>query len=214
MATITASVIIAKVRIILQDPDAVRWDAAELLGWVNDGQREIVLLKPDASTISATKTLTDVNETRHSIPADGISLVEITRNTVGTKRSIRLIDREILDAQNPEWHDDGSTSEVKYYMFDPRNPREFLVFPPNDGNGSIEIIYSKAPTDVEYEAVIQIDDIYANALADYVLYKAYSKDAEYAANGQRAAAAYSSFAQSLGLKIQAESQTEQRRGAA
>jgi len=204
-----STTIIDKVRIILQDPDAVRWNADELLGWLNDGQREIVLLKPEANTSSFDTDLTTVGETRFSIPSDGVSLVEVVRNQTGNKRAIRLIDRAFLDAQNPDWHTGNSTAEIKYYMVDPRNPREFLVSPPSDGSAIVEIIYTSNPAEVVADGDIGIDAIYANALVDYISYRAYSKDADHAANGQRAIAAYGTFLQSLGLQTQAE----QRRGA-
>ena len=213
MATVTAQNIISKVRIILQDPDAVRWDDDELLGWLNDAQREIVLLKPDASSVAEDLSLPDIGETRFSIDNAGISLIDIVRNKTGSKRAIRQINREILDAQKQEWHSSIASGTVQYFIFDDRNPRSFLVYPPSDGTATVEVIYSKSPASVTLSAVIGLDDIYANVIADYILYRAYSKDAEYAANGQRAMAAYASFAQSLGLKAQAETLAEPRNAA-
>jgi len=208
MSTITAQGIIDKVRIILQDPDAVRWDDDELLGWLNDAQREIVLLKPDASSIAEDLPLTDVGQTRFKINDSGISLIDVVRNSTTPKRAIRQINREILDAQKPEWHTSNESSSIQYFMFDDRNPRSFLVYPPSDGTAEVEVVYSKSPNTITITEVIDLDDIYANVIADYILYRAYSKDAEYAANGQRAMAAYTSFAQSLGLKSQAETLAE------
>lgn len=51
---------------------------------------------------------------------------------------------------------------------------------------------------------IKLDDIYANAILDYVLYRAYSKDAEYAANASRAALHYQAFTAALGAKTQVD----------
>jgi len=48
--------------------------------------------------------------------------------------------------------------------------------------------------------IINLDDIYANVILDYLLYRAYSKDADYAANGQRAINHLNSFNSSLGAK--------------
>ena len=213
MATVTAQNIISKVRIILQDPDAVRWDNDELLGWLNDAQREIVLLKPDANSKAQDLPLSVSGETRFSIADEGISLIDIVRNKTGNKRAIRQINREVLDAQKQEWHNDSPSGEIKYFIFDDRNPRSFLVFPPSNGAAVVETVISKSPSAIGLTDVIELDDIYANVIADYVLYRAYSKDAEYAANGQRAMAAYASFAQSLGLKAQAETLAEPRNAA-
>jgi hypothetical protein len=44
---------------------------------------------------------------------------------------------------------------------------------------------------------LYIDDIYANAVIDYALYRAYMKDAEFAGNQQRASAHYNLFLTSV-----------------
>jgi len=48
MATITVASILTKVSTILQDPSNIRWTADELILWLNDAQRELVLYKPNA----------------------------------------------------------------------------------------------------------------------------------------------------------------------
>ncbi|MDO8312640.1 MAG: hypothetical protein Q7T25_11940, partial [Sideroxyarcus sp.] len=45
---------------------------------------------------------------------------------------------------------------------------------------------------------------YGNGILDYVLYRAYSKDADYAANAQRAVGYYQVFAAALGIKDAAD----------
>jgi hypothetical protein len=71
----------------------------------------------------------------------------------------------------------------------------------------IEIIYSIAPSDITYSSsvTISLDDIYANAILDYMLYRAYQKDSEYAGNADRSMMHYSSFANALGMKSRADS---------
>jgi hypothetical protein len=211
MATITAQNIIDRVQIILQDDSAVRWTEPELLGWLNDAQREVVLLKPDSFTTSATFNL--AAGTKQSLPALGITLVDITNNVtsagVAVSDVVREVAREILDAQIPGWHSITKTIYAKFYTFDPRNPKQFFVYPPNTGAGYVDLVYASAPGALTANTeTIKLDDIYANAIFDYILYRAYSKDAEYAANTQRAAASYQSFMQSLGLKEQAEMRAE------
>jgi DUF971 family protein len=55
-----------------------------------------------------------------------------------------------------------------------------------------------------YAVQIDIQDIYTSPILDYVLYRAYSKDASFAGSAQRAAAHYSQFANALGAKLQNE----------
>ena len=47
---------------------------------------------------------------------------------------------------------------------------------------------------------IDIPDIYANAITDYVCYRAFNKESDYAANAQRATAHYSAFVTALSTK--------------
>ena len=174
--------------------------------FVNDAQREIALLKPDASASNTTVTL--VTGTKQSIPADGNRLLRVVRNmsaaSSGTgKRSIRLVSREILDSQTPDWHDpsvsgDAShTSIVKHYIYDESNPRNFYVYPGVAGNAYVEIVYSANPATVAQNGNLSIPDIFANAVTDYVLFRAYTKDAEYAGNNQRASTHYNLFINSV-----------------
>lgn len=211
MATITAQSIIDKAEIILQDTTNVRWPENELLGWLNDAQREIVLQKPDSYAQNESMSLE--SGTKQTIPSSGIQLLDVTRN-MGTDGStagnvVRLIDRRILDDQNSDWHSESQSDSIQHYCFDDRDPKTFYVYPPADGTTQLEIVYSSAPTDVSaIEDTITLDDIYSNAILDYILYRAYQKDAGYAANNQRAITAYKSFLASLGKLNSTEAMTD------
>ena len=54
---------------------------------------------------------------------------------------------------------------------------------------------------------MQLDDVYEGALLDYVLYRAYAKDAENPANMNRSTSHYQAFVSALGGKIQGEAAT-------
>lgn len=201
MPTITAQSIVDKAQIVLQDTTAIRWPEDELLGWLNDGQREVAVLRPDSSTVTATLTL--VAGTRQTLPAAATALVDIPRNTSGA--AVRKVPREILDAQRPGWHTETQVSAIKHFCYDPRTPREFYVYPPAQSGAQVEGKYQAPPAAVgSIGGTITIDDVYANALLDYILFRAYSKDAEYAANDERAVKARSSFENTMGLKAQAD----------
>lgn len=193
----------------LQDTTSIRWPVAELVRYLNDGQREVVLHRPDAMVTNATLPL--VAGSRQTLPTNGAKLIEVIRNTNG--RAVRLVNREILDAQTPGWHNLNGTTEVLHYMYDPRDPRVFYVYPPAASGASLEIVYAAYPTDIAepasgatFSAVvgnIGLPDIYGNVLQDYILYRAYTKDSEYAGNLQRAQAHYAAFANALDIEIKA-----------
>ena len=212
MPTILGSEALDQAGIILQDTTNIRWPTAELLGWLNAGQREIVLRKPDAYTISEAVALT-ASEAKQSIPAAGIQLIDIVRNmgTAGATpgRAVTRTERYILDSQRPDWNTETGSSTVKHYMFDERNPKVFYVYPPQPAvsPGYVETVYSAAPAALAAAAnTLTLDDIYASVLLDYVLYRAYSKDSDIAPNApQRAVGHYQAFLRSLGDKEKAES---------
>ena len=209
MATVTVNSILEKVSRILQDATNVRWPQAELLDDLNDAQREVVLYKPQAC-VKNVSVLLSAGQTKQSLPSDAIQLIEVVRNmgSNGTTPggAIRITSREVLDAQVPTWHSDANLAgTIKHYCFDARDPKTYYVYPKAPATTwNVDVVYSAAPTDCVLGGTIQIDDIYANALLNLMLYRAYSKDAEYAQNAQLAAAYYQAALASLGVKTQNE----------
>ena len=183
MGTVTAKTIIDKASIQLIDLTNIRWTRAELLSWLNDGLRQIVTIQPSASATTVSKLL--VAGTRQSIPTNGWLLLSVYRNmgTNGTTpgRVIRLISREILDSFNPYWNTDTATAEVRNCIYTDQDQTAFYVYPPNTGTQYIELNYSAQPADLTLDTQpIPIFDVFQSALVDYILYRACSKDAEYA----------------------------------
>jgi hypothetical protein len=212
MGTITAGAVIDKAEIVIQDTTNIRWPQTELLGWLNDGQREVVLHKPSASVINASVALT-VGVTKQTIPAAGVQLIDVVRN-MGSAGStpgpaIRIVSREILDSQVPTWHADANASgDIKHYMFDPRDPKTFYVYPKAPATAwFVELVYASSPVDcATISSTIALDDIYANALMNYVLFRAYSKDSTFAQNATLASAAYQLFMTAVTGKAVRESE--------
>jgi hypothetical protein len=205
--TVSVQSVIDRVQAILQDTTGIRWPVvSELVLFINDAQREIALLKPDASAVNTTVTLTA--GTKQDIPTAGNRLLRVVRNmsaaSGGTgKRAVRLVSRDILDSQTPDWHDPSvsgdaaHTNIVKHYVYDEQNPRNFYVYPGVSGSSYVEIVYSANPATINQSGNLSIPDIFANAVADYTLFRAYTKDAEYAGNNQRASTHYNLFINSV-----------------
>lgn len=205
MGTITAQAIVDKAQIVLQDTTAVRWPEAELLGWLNDAQRAICAVLPELNAITGNITL--VLGTRQVLPTSapaGITLLKITRNmgvggaTAGL--ALRKVPQELLDSQVPDWHTQTPATALKHYVYDQRAPKVFYVYPPSVVNNTVEGLYTAAPADIALGAAITIDDTYATAVMDYVLYRAYSKDLELAGNDARAKDSMGAFTAFLGAK--------------
>lgn len=193
MGTTTAKSIIDKAAIQLIDLTNVRWTRAEMLGWVNEGQRQIVQLDPTANTVVISHPL--VAGTRQLIPANGWKFLDAKRNmgTNGTTpgRAVRVTTRTLLDNFNPDWHAAPAAAVVESFTPDATDPEAFYLSPPNTGTSYLEIAYSKIPADLANEnSTIELSDIYEPALINFVLARACGKDAEYAP-GVALAQAYS-----------------------
>ncbi|WP_075881454.1 DUF6682 family protein [Vreelandella massiliensis] len=213
--------VLSRAQKLIQDETGIRWPLPELACWFNDGTREVAIHKPSASAKSVVLPL--VRGTRQTIPAGALMLLRVIRNLKSGStesnrlggRAVRIVNRDVLDTQHPDWHDEGSTvfgPQVKHFVFDESDPTAFYVYPGNDGQGHVEALVSHSPEPVEttgvdladYAVDMPLPDVYANAVLDYVLYRAYSKDASFAENFERANAHYNAFAMSLGLKISGE----------
>jgi len=179
---------------------------------------QIVLLRPDAT--AKTGTFTCVSGTRQVLTTGfptAIRLLDVVRNLAATsaKKVIRLVDRSVLDDQRPSWHAETATVDIQHFTFDPRQPKEFFVYPPATTAAQIEVIYTDAPgahtlTAAQLDPTggsaetIKLDDIYLSALIDWILYRAFSKDSEFAANAARANAHYQAFTAGVGAKSQSD----------
>lgn len=206
--TVLASTIIDKAAKQLLDLNNIKWTRAELLGWLNDGMRQIVIIQPSATSTTVSKLLT--SGTRQLIPTDGWLLLHIYRNmgTTGTTpgRVTRIVSREVLDGFNPNWHTETPSAEVKNYLYDVQDQLAFYVYPPNTGTGYVELNYSVQPTNLTAESQpIPIFDIFQSALVDYILYRACSKNAEYAPGLQLAQVYLTTFTTAIQTKTQSES---------
>lgn len=210
MAT-TAASIIAKASQILLDSGNVRWTTDELLGWLNEAQKQIVIFKPNAYVKSSAVQL--VAGTRQSLPDDGVQLINVVRN-MGTTGSVpgvavRFVTRETLDAQLPTWHSYAASNVAKHYLFSTLDPKHYYVFPPQPAanTGFVELVYGAVPPDATAGGSINVDDIYASPMLDWILYRAFSKDTEFAADQGRSASHLQAFTASLSGKAGAESGT-------
>lgn len=179
MATVTVKNLIDQARTILQDQDAIRWSDSEFLGWTASAYREIVRHRPDANSVTA--NISTVADSRQTLPADGAYLISVVRNEAGSKRAVRPIERHVLDSQNPDWHTvNGTTSDqtAKYYVYEKDSPKVFYLYPAPQAGTNVSIQYARIPTaHTATDEVISFDDTYAGLIIDYLLYRAYSKDA-------------------------------------
>jgi hypothetical protein len=223
MSTVKVTDVIRRVEHVLQDTN-IRWPRTELQNWLNESYLAITLLRPDANAKSG--SFTCAAGTRQVLTTEfpsALRLLDVTRNLAvsSSRKVIRMVARSVLDDQRPTWHAETGTVDIQHFTYDPRQPKEFFVYPPATTSAEIEIVYADAPgahtlteaqldPDTGSDEVIKLDDIYMSPMIDWVLYRAYSKDAEYGANEARAAAAYQAFNAAIGAKSQTDSAVSPR----
>ena len=208
MPVITAQIIVDKAEETLLDETNVRWDEAELLGYLNDGQRHIASLKPDSYMKNASVIMA-ASETKNTVPADAAGINRPIRNmgadgnTLG--KAITWADMEQMDKSNPNWHTDTASAVIKHFLPDPNDPKVFYVYPPQPAAsmGYAEISYFAIPANVIISAVILLDDLYQDPLYFYVLSRAHSKDIP-EASATKAGGYYSLMMQAIGLRASNE----------
>ena len=219
---IKAKDVLSRARTILQDAGSTRWLLSELCDWLDDALREVSFYKPTA--LSDTIVMPLAAGTYQELP-EGQQLLRAHRNITSdvgvmpriSGPAVTPIVREILDAQLPDWHDTTFmpfSATARHVISDTMNPRSFYVFPGNNGTGKIEITVSlqpeplARPNDINdiggYTADIPINPIYMGPLVDFVLYRAFSKDMQFAGAGERAVAHYTNFQNALNLRQQIE----------
>ena len=200
MGTILASAIFTEADGILLDEDKVRWPDSEKLVYLNAGQRQAVIFKPDVYVVNDSYKLTA--GTKQGLPdgsasytnptgttlRQGIQLLRLVRNMGMYGKSagpaIAVIGQDLMDALDPDWHAADADAQVLNYMFNPEDPLHYYVTPPQPPTfqGYVEAIYSAIPADVEasggvYDVAITIPDIWRDILLDYILHRCYAKDA-------------------------------------
>jgi len=197
----TAKQVIDSAVEVLHDDAGVRWPRADLLGYLNDGQREILLYRPDASTALVNHALTA--GFLQTLPAQAIRLMDVKCNVSG--RACKLAKRDSLDDQRPSWRTDPSSATVKAWTYDERDPKRFEVWPPATAFAALRLLISVPPADVLTEgASISLDDMYKGPLVSYIIHRAYLRDSEDAAMQSLSQGMYSLMVQQLTGRTAAE----------
>lgn len=215
MPTLTGQNLIDRAAAQMHDTGFVRVLATEHLRNLCDGQRAIVAIRPKAyAKTVAHKT---VAGTEQSIPNDGARLLDIACN-MGTGagatpgRAISIASQEDLDAYRPGWRAMAGADTTRHYMVNPKDPKTWRCYPPSLGNHYVRLTHSAVPADIAANAVILLDDSYAEPLILFMLYKAYSKDAAASSAAKANAAQYlAAFQGFFGIQVQADAVTDPNR---
>lgn len=200
--------ILGRVRPVLNDSDAsaYRWSNADLTTYINDACRLILIKRPDANATPAEVTLSA--GALQTIPDTAYRLMDVVCN-IGAGgvqgRVVTLVDGAVLDSFNPSWRSGTKVSSVKHFIFDPRTPRRFEVYPPVNAGVKVQAKLANYVGQASQTTdPIGLSEEYMEHLVCFVLYKAYARDMEFAGNAELAASYLALFNGMLGDKTMAD----------
>ncbi|TYK70317.1 hypothetical protein FSY45_24765 [Comamonas sp. Z1] len=186
----------------LQDKKSVRWTRLELLAHFNEAQRKFAEQRPDQMAGSIELEL--VAGWEQHLPASVLALIDITHNVNRQSKRITKTSMWQLDVLAAGWRAMSPASDAAHFMWDSRYPKDFAVYPPVKQGCKVHAIVSKATTDASTEASQpSVPPQWMDALRNYVMFRAYSKDAEYGNNTELAAASLQLFNDALGVQVKA-----------
>jgi hypothetical protein len=200
---LVASDITNDARATLIDDDLATWSAVQLRGFVTDAERMVSFYKPDAYTKHEFVPM--VAGTNQDLPVDGIAILDVNENEV-SRRAATLVERELLDTENRFWRAATGEVDVQHWCADARDPRRFDITPPNDGSGSVRVLYGAAPPALTSEASpIVLVDTYKYTLYCFTLHRAYAENSR-KGDVQKADYWLQKGLQALGIKSAAQVQ--------
>lgn len=186
-------------------PQYTRWQEKLMVQALNNAHRCIAKYVPMAcARLDAVKLVPGSRQQIENIPSAncimlngssptanvyGTQLLDVVRN-MGTDgltpgKAIRKIDRDVLDAMNPDWHTVTGTS-IRSVVFNRDTPRVYYVSPgvPASPAVWVELSYAAKPAAIpdggapgseiyansgSNTQTIQLDDVFADDLINYVV---------------------------------------------
>lgn len=186
---------IATARGILNDADAARYSAADLLQYANDALDQLVVLVPQE--FQATMNHVCVAGALQILPlATALALVSVNRVTGAG--AIHPTDKDTLDRYDPAWQF-GTAGAAANWMPFVNDPRRFYLSPPSAVAQSVEVTYIAVPAEYALTADTGLPTNYGDAITDYVVYRAESRDDEFVVSARAQA-----FMQSFVTKVKGE----------
>lgn len=188
----TPADIITTVRSIYGDTVAAyRKPDTELLGYVNEGMREISSLNPALfATIGDMICTVGAAEQAVTFP-DAQALIAVLCIHGGA--ALTPFDVNAMNMFNPSWRADTAGAAKQWGRL-PSDPLRFFIYPKAPATAqTLDVQYIRNPTVLALsDPITEIPTGFMPALADYVVYRVESSDDEHSNSG-RATAHYQMF---------------------
>lgn len=212
---LTQTDIFVDVETLLSDPDNVRWPLPVLNTHLNSSLIYIAINKPSA--LATRVYLALVAGARQTLPETMVAMVRVDRNVGASPgyvpgAAVTAVDRLTLDTTMPGWADPAIAPAdplVKHVVIEEEEPRDYFVYPPNDGNGLIEALVTPFPAPLaddapDWDTPIPIPDVYKNVLTHLVCHYAYVQDLAQPGAAEKASYHLNTARSSMGLKQMSE----------
>lgn len=188
----TPADIITTVRALYNDSVATyRKSDTELLGYVNEGMREISSLNPPLFTTIGDMVCTAGAVEQAVTFTDAQALISVLCIHGGA--ALTPFEVGAMNAFNPTWRTD-TAGDAKQWGRLPGDPLRFFIYPKAPATvQTLDVQYIRNPTVLLIgDTITEIPSGFMPALADFVVYRAESVDDEHANSG-RATAHYQMF---------------------
>lgn len=193
--------IVRRVSVQLYDESNVNWSEPELVEWFREGLNALATLRPDLFTRTKTVPL-EAEKAQQALPDDAVRVTRVLGVRDGGEdarlRALTRFDLRSMSAAHPYWQDKkgkprqySTTADQKVFWLYPAPENK-------DYHADVEaVIVPDVPGTDEWgdddSVDIELDSRFQRALVDYILYRALDKDADHAANAERAQARYKAF---------------------
>jgi len=183
----TPQSIITTARNIINDADATlyRYSNTTLLGYVNDGMKEISSLNPKLFSDTLAVACVAGTVAQSITFASAQALLNVLCITGGA--ALTPFDVATMDQFNPGWRTD-TAGDAKQWASIGTSPLEFFIYPKAPATAqSLDVEIVRIPTTLAIsDSITEIPAAYEPALVDYVVYRAESTDDEHADSGRAA----------------------------
>ena len=204
------SVILQNVNFALDDPNNTKFSLTQKILAINSALQALVSYRPDAASYTTMMLL--VAGTRQTLPSDGVRLLKVIRNRgvsglSDAGRAIRKADMLVQDALIPDWHETTGQTVVDEYFYDSITPKDFYVYPPAPVSPviGVDISYVRVlPTITAGTDTLPVDDYFAPAIQEWMLYLLWGGDDKQNQNYADARSHLSTFFQLLQIKASSD----------
>lgn len=180
--------IMTRVKRQFGDESGVQVTDADIIRWINDGQRRIVMHNEGLLETTALANLTE-NVQDYSLPTDLLIFRALSIKVTGdhTYRHVKGLDFPKFNEYIDGWDGDESYRGIPlvYTLF--AGKIRFYPIPDQTVSNGIKIYYNRKPTDVASGSdAIDLPILYHETVATYCLQQAHEMDEDYDAAGMKA----------------------------